>query len=164
MKLRKTISLLSVILLLSLVCSCATENSVPVEPVEDSNQATVGHTRLTTVLVTRDFGSQLVIEENVDFKEGLTAMDALQQVAEVETKYGGGFVDAINSIGPGNEESNGQKKDWLFYMNGISVKTGAEGYVLYEGDIEHWDFREWSFRQFIPAIIGEFPEPFLHGR
>jgi len=115
------------------------------------------------VVVTRNFGSQLLIEENVDFAEDMTAMDVLQQVAEVETKYGGGFVDAINGIGSSYEESNGQKKDWLFYINGISVRTGAEGYTLHEGDIQHWDFREWSFRQFIPAIIGDFPEPFVHG-
>ena len=40
---------------------------------------------------------------------------------------------------------------------------GALDYKLHDGDIQHWDFHDWSFHTFTPAIIGAFPEPFLHG-
>ena len=120
MKLLKIGSLLLVILMLSLLCSCSTENSLPVESAEDNNQVPADHTGLTTIVVTRDFGSQIIVEEKVALTEGVTAMDALQQVAEVKTKYDGGFVDAINGIGPGDEESNGQKKGLaLLYQRDI---------------------------------------------
>jgi len=53
--------------------------------------------------------------------------------------------------------------DWFIYINGIQSNTGALDYKLHDGDIQHWDFHDWSFHQFIPATVGGFPEPFLHG-
>jgi len=55
------------------------------------------------------------------------------------------------------------KMDWFIYINGIQSNTGALDYKLHDGDIQHWDFRNWSFHHFIPAIIGDFPEPFRYG-
>ena len=55
------------------------------------------------------------------------------------------------------------KEDWFCYVNGILSNVGALDYVLNPGDVEHWDFHDWSFQTFVPAIIGDFPEPFLSG-
>lgn len=109
------------------------------------------------VIVTRDFGNELLLNEVVTVDDGSTAMDALKQVAEVETAHGGGFVNAINGV----RSSAG--KDWFFYVNGILLNVGASGYILCQGGVEHWDFHDWGFYDFIPAIIGDFPEPFVHG-
>jgi hypothetical protein len=109
------------------------------------------------VIVTQDFGSELMLNESVIVDEGSNAMDALQKVATVETQYGGGFVKAINNV------ANEAHKDWFFYVNGMSANMGALDYELHNGDIEHWDFHDWSFHQFVPAIIGDFPQPFLGG-
>ncbi|MFC2045584.1 DUF4430 domain-containing protein [Chloroflexota bacterium] len=160
MNFKKLIPLLLIALLLTLIPSCSTEASLPLD---DTNPIPVDNTEQATVVVTRDFGSLLLVEENLAMESNMTALDALQQVTEVETKYGGGFIDSINDISSSNEGSNGEKKDWFFYINGLSVKTGAKEYTLHDGDVEYWDFRDWSFRQFIPALIGGFPEPFLHG-
>jgi hypothetical protein len=84
-------------------------------------------------------------------------------VACVETKYGGGFVSSIEGISSKYEGTEKEKEDWLFYINGISLGTGAASYLLQDGDSQHWDYHDWSFRQFVPAIIGDFPEPFVHG-
>ena len=35
--------------------------------------------------------------------------------------------------------------------------------MLQPGDIEQWDFRSWSYSQFVPAMIGSFPQPFVSG-
>ncbi len=95
-------------------------------------------------------------------RSGASALDALEEVAMVETKYGGGFVEAIDGVG--SQYSTGMgRRDWFFYMNGMSAKFGARDYVLCDGDVEHWDFRSWSFRSFVPAIVGDFPQPFLGG-
>jgi hypothetical protein len=118
---------------------------------------------LAKLVVTTDFGKSLVLEETVEIGDETSALAALQEVALVETKYGGGFVRSINGIDSEYEGASKQKNDWLFYINGISVRVGAAGYILQAQDVEHWDFRDWSFRQYVPAIIGDFPEPFVHG-
>ncbi len=43
------------------------------------------------------------------------------------------------------------------------ANTGALDYTLHPGDVEQWDFHNWSFHQSIPAITGSWPEPFTHG-
>ncbi len=148
----KLASLLGTLLLVTLLCACAGETPVP-----------AGSGTTVTVVVTRDSGRAVLLEETVRIEESSTALDALQQVAEVRTRYGGGFVDAINGISSQYGGGNRQKKDWLFYINGISASIGANDYILQEGDIEHWDFRDWSYQQYVPAIIGDFPQPFLSG-
>jgi len=118
-----------------------------------------GEPATVTVVVTRDFGKELILAEEVEIGEGSNAMTALQSVAEVETKYGGGFVKAIKGLS--SQEAN--HLDWFYYINGISLSLGAKDYALRDGDVEQWDLRDWSYRQFVPATIGAFPQPFLSG-
>jgi hypothetical protein len=122
-------------------------------PADNGGQSTA------TVVVTRDFGQELILAEEINIGDDTNAMTALKAVAEVETKYGGGFVKAIEGLS--SEESN--HLDWLYYINGISLSLGAKDYRLRDGDTEHWDLRDWSYLQFVPAIIGDFPQPFLSG-
>ncbi|MDD5591197.1 MAG: DUF4430 domain-containing protein [Dehalococcoidales bacterium] len=115
------------------------------------------------LVVTRDFGSEIMIEETVPIGKNTTAMEVLMAVAEVDTAYGGGFVNAINGLASDYTGSNESKGDWFIYFNGMSSKVGALDYTLFPGDVEHWDYRNWDFHQFVPAIVGDFPEPFMHG-
>lgn len=115
------------------------------------------------VVATRNFGQELIFDEVVEIEDGTCAMDALNQVADIETAYGGGFVNAINGIRSQYTGGRGAKEDWFLYVNGIQSNTGALDYELHDGDIQHWDFHDWSFHHFIPAIVGDFPEPFRHG-
>lgn len=134
-------------LLVIVLCGCQSGPSTEIE---------------VRVIVTQDFGNEPILDESVAVSEGASALEALQKVAAVETRYGGGFVEAINGL---RSQYSGSKvqKDWLFYVNGISANVGALDYKLCDGDVEHWDFHDWSFRAFIPAIISEFPQPFLGG-
>jgi len=115
------------------------------------------------LVVTRDFGKEVLLERTVEVAPDTSAMAALQKITNVETKYGGGFVSAINGIGSEYEEDSANKRDWFFYINGIQSNVGAQGYLLQNNDIEHWDFRDWSHQMFVPAIIGDFPQPFRSG-
>jgi len=115
------------------------------------------------VVTTQNFGQELMFDETLEVLPGTSAMAALIKVAEVETAYGGGFVNAINGVRSGSTGSQSMKTDWFFYVNGIQASIGALDYELHDGDIQHWDFRDWSFHHFIPAIVGDFPEPFRHG-
>lgn len=128
----------------------------PAPPPADTDN---GGQSKVTVVVTRDFGKELILEEAIELEPGTNAMTALQAVAGVETKYGGGFVESIKGLN--SQEAN--QLDWFYFINGISLSLGARDYALRDGDVEHWDLRNWSYRQFVPAIIGAFPQPFLSG-
>jgi hypothetical protein len=176
---RQVISLATITLLIALLCGCADsvseapgnnvasheDNPSPAEslpPQEEADSpADLGPS--AGIIVTRDFSGPAILTETVAIAEDTTALEGLKIVASVETEYGGGFVRSIEGISSkyGGEEK--AKEDWLFYINGISLSTGAGGYILQDGDSQHWDYHDWSFRQFIPAIIGDFPEPFVHG-
>jgi len=138
--------------LLTLLCAC------PTSPPE--KEAGVIRVR---VVATENFGQRLMFDKILEVMPDTSAMAALTRVAEVETAYGGGFVNAINGIRSRFTGTGGVKADWFFYVNGIQSSTGALDYKLNDGDIQHWDFHDWSLRHFIPAIVGDLPEPFAHG-
>ena len=117
-----------------------------------------GETSTVRVVATLDFGHELIFDSAPEVVPGTSAMAALEQVAEAETAYGGGFVKGINGV---SSKASGQ--DWFMYVNGIQTNVGASDYALSDGDVERWDFHSWRFRQFTPAIVADYPEPFLHG-
>jgi hypothetical protein len=161
-----TAVLTAVLLLIALLCACSTElaavepGSVAEIPTPDAEVNTDSTVR---IVATRDFGQELMFDERRELSPGSSAMAALQKVAEVETDYGGGFVDAIDGVHSGFTGSQKTKRDWFIYINGIQSNVGALDYTLQPGDVEHWDYHDWGFQQSIPAVIGDFPEPFRHG-
>jgi len=140
-------------LLVVVLCGCSAQISSPERHIEPAGTGVA--ISKATVVVTKDFGKEVLLKQTTGIEPGTTAMDALQMVAS--------FVSTISGVSSEYWSANRSKKDWFFYINGISANTGALDYVLYPGDIEHWDFHNWGFHQFVPAIIGDFPEPFLHG-
>ena len=48
-------------------------------------------------------------------------------------------------------------------MNGQEASVGAADRELRPGDVVQWDYRDWTATMSIPAIVGAYPEPFLHG-
>lgn len=153
MKLARLILLVPFILLITLQLSgCAIESA------KDTNESVT-----VRVVVTEDFGNELLLEQKFDVPAGSSAMSSLKQVAEVETSYGGGFVDSINGLSSGYTGRAGKKLDWFVYFNGIMSKTGALDYTIRSGDVQSWDYHDWNCRMFTPAVIGYYPEPFLHG-
>jgi hypothetical protein len=55
------------------------------------------------------------------------------------------------------------ERDWFYYVNGSEASVGAADYRLSPGDVAQWDFHDWRATQHVPAIVGAYPEPFLHG-
>ena len=86
------------------------------------------------VIVTQDFGNELMLDKSLLVSNGSSAMDALKQVAEVETAYDGGFVNAIRGV------RSSAREGWFIIVNGILSNTGACDYTLHSGDVERWDF------------------------
>jgi hypothetical protein len=111
--------------------------------------------------VTRDFGrTELGSARLESLREDQTVMRFLRSEFDVETRYGGRFVQAIDGLeggGPGGE------RDWFFWVNGVEGEVGAGEYELSDGDRIQWDYRDWGAAMRVPAIVGAFPEPFLNG-
>lgn len=115
-----------------------------------------------TLLVTRDFGSRQVGTADADpIPGGETVMRMLQRDFDVETRYGGGFVQSINGIAGGRED--GRPVDWFYFVNGILAEDGSAAHAVAPGDKIWWDHRDWGATQDIRAVVGAFPEPFRSG-
>ena len=71
-----------------------------------------------TLLVTRDRGAELLHDERVD--AGRTVLRALREVADVETRYGGRYVQSID----GTAGSLAQRRDWFYFVN-TSLDTNS---------------------------------------
>jgi Domain of unknown function (DUF4430) len=109
------------------------------------------------VWITRDRGASVLFTGRVP--AGITAMQALDRVAKVKTRYGGRFVQAIDGL----SGSLSAQRDWFYFVNGIEADRSAAEYRLHRGDLEWWDYRSWRNAMSVPVVIGAFPEPFLHG-
>jgi uncharacterized protein DUF4430 len=111
--------------------------------------------------VTRDFGERLLAEANFDkVREGDTVMRLLSSERKVKTRFGGGFVQSIDGLAG---HGSGGHEDWFYWVNGVEGDRGAADYDVSPGDFIQWDYRDWSETMRIPAIVGAYPEPFLHG-
>lgn len=113
-----------------------------------------------TLTVTRDYGADELVEATrEDPPESETVMRVLDSEAEIQTRYGGGFVQSIEGIS-GRTEA-GRTSDWFFYTNGVESSIGAAEAEVRGGDRIWWDYRDWTAAMRVPAVVGSWPEPFL---
>ena len=109
--------------------------------------------------VTRGFGDTPVRALSSKHVAGSeTVMRMLQRSFRVRTRFGGGFVQSID----GFTGSSGSV-DWFYYVNGIQAKQGAASTAVHKGDRIWWDLHDWRATDSVPAVVGSFPEPFVHG-
>lgn len=113
-----------------------------------------------TLTVTRDYGAEELLKvTREDPPESETVMRMLDSETEIETRYGGGFVQSIEGIS--GEAEGGRTSDWFFYMNGVESSIGAAETEVRGGDRIWWDHRDWTEAMRVPAVVGSWPEPFL---
>ena len=110
-----------------------------------------------SLVISEGFGAKVVRDERV--APGQSVLAALQGVAKVSTRYGGRFVQSID----GKEGSLDRGEDWLYFVNGVEADVGAAEWTLRDGDVAWWDFRRWRAYANVPAVVGAWPEPFVHG-
>jgi Domain of unknown function (DUF4430) len=111
--------------------------------------------------VTRDYGSRVMLQKTDSIHESDTVVRLLDRNADITTRYGGGFVQSIDGLAGG--QSGGRRSDWFFYVNGIESPIGSAQYDPSGGDRIWWDYRDWTAAMRVPAVIGSWPEPFVHG-
>jgi len=111
--------------------------------------------------VTRDFGATLLRSSAVArVRDGQTVMRLLEAKHAVETRYGGRFVESIDGL---SASARAGRRDWFYFVNGIEAGVGATERELAVGDVIQWDYHRWDAAMRIPAIVGAYPEPFVHG-
>lgn len=120
--------------------------------------ADVGSVELT---VTREYGAVPMLQRSVPAQESDTVMRVLEGEAEIETRYGGGFVHAIEGVA--ERQGGGDPYDWFFYMDGTESPVGAAEVELEGGERIWWDYRNWSATNHVPAVVGSWPAPFSDG-
>jgi hypothetical protein len=120
--------------------------------------ADVGSVELT---VTREFGTEPGLRRSLEARESDTVMRALEASAEVETRFGGGFVHSIDGVAEG--ERDGDPYDWFFFVDGVESPVGAAEVELERDERVWWDYRDWSATNHVPAVVGSWPAPFVSG-
>jgi len=121
--------------------------------------AEVGSVELT---VTRDYGAVPMLQRSVQARESDTVMRVLEGEAEIETRYGGGFVHAIDGLAEQQTGPDGPY-DWFFYVDGMESPIGAAEVPLEGEERIWWDYRDWSATNHVPAVVGSWPAPFADG-
>ena len=116
-----------------------------------------GEEGTATLWVTRDRGAELLLETEVE--AGQTLMRALDSQVDLETRYGGRYVQSIDGLAGSLE---GQR-DWFWFVNGYEGDRSASAYRLRDGDVAWLDYRAWEREGEARVVVGAFPEPFLHG-
>ncbi|HVW47687.1 MAG TPA: DUF4430 domain-containing protein [Solirubrobacterales bacterium] len=118
----------------------------------------VGSVDLT---VTRDFGATKLTEVSGEANESDTVLRFLEREAEIETRYGGGYVKSIDGVS--ESERGGHPYDWFFFVDGVLSPTGAAEVQLEGGAKIWWDLHNWSATEGSPAVVGSWPAPFTTG-
>ena len=112
-----------------------------------------------SVTVTRGFGAaQLGAASEARVPGSETVMRMLERSFKVQTRYGGGFVESI-----AGQAGSSPHLDWFYYVNGVQAPQGAASTAVHGGDRIWWDLHDWSATASVPAVVGSFPEPFVHG-
>ena len=107
--------------------------------------------------VTRDRGAELLVDAEV--AAGQTLLRALAAEADVETRYGGRFIQSVNGLAG----SLSEQRDWFWFVNGYEGDRSAASYRLRDGDVAWLDYRAWEREGESRVVVGAFPEPFVHG-
>ncbi|RKD21426.1 protein of unknown function [Caminicella sporogenes DSM 14501] len=118
------------------------------------------------LIVTRDYGHKTIFCKNVGLVKDEVGMEVLFRNLDIQTAYGGGFVNAINGIESKFTFYTGKdrkKMDWFYWVNGILAPVGVAEYRPQPNDEIWWDYHDWSITMFIPAVIGSYPHPFING-
>ncbi len=111
--------------------------------------------------VTRDYGLAEIASATEDgIPESQTVLRFLEEEADTATRYGGRFVSSIEGL---EAETGDRRLDWFFYVNGVESPVGAADVEVREGDRIWWDYRDWTDAMRVPAVVGSWPEPFVHG-
>ncbi len=118
-----------------------------------------GITSNVTLVLTRDYGREVLGLESFSPSSGLTAMEMIRNVTEIETRYGGLFLSG--AYGLKSNRSGGM--DWFFYVNGYHMDRGLASYQPVEGDVVQVDYHYWGSYGASPGFLSGYPSRLAYG-
>ena len=114
-----------------------------------------------SLTVTDGFGKRVVVlKDDMKTHGEDTVMRLLERNAKVTTRFSGGFVQSVNGLGG---QTGSTPVDWFFFVNGSEGSKGSASVRVHAGDQVWWDRHDWGAAMDVPAVVGSYPEPFLHG-
>ncbi|PWK13779.1 DUF4430 domain-containing protein [Tumebacillus permanentifrigoris] len=117
--------------------------------------------------VTEYFGSNGIFKQGVSYSAEQSLLDTMRDHLEIETAYGGGYVNSINGTKSGYTDKSfftRKKRDWFYYVNGSIGKVGADAIKPKSGDAVWWDYHDWSGDgSSTPHVVASYPHPFTTG-
>lgn len=137
---KKLIIILLMLLTFFIITICETEEGQPTESLNKNENI--------SILISKNFGKEVMSSKIVKFTEGKTVMDILAENYDVETAYSGAFVTSINGIISHTKAGANSGFDWFYFVNGVETNIGANEYLIKKGDEIWWDFREWDMESF----------------
>lgn len=155
-KVKRIFFILLVVVLSALASGCQSGNETETRQADKIENV--------RVLITSDFGKAILKDEELKYNANYSVLDYLENISEVETAYGGGFVNGIDGLRSGfTNQKNKVKKDWFFYANGIFSHLGALDYYPSPGEIVQWDYHLWEKSSSSSTLLSGFTEVFHSG-
>ncbi|MEF2291846.1 MULTISPECIES: DUF4430 domain-containing protein [Virgibacillus] len=135
----------SFLVAIALLVGCGNDDSGTTAPSSNQpseNQVTQEEQAAETVLITisKDDGAEYLHEKEVPIEEGDTLMDVMEENFYVETEQNGEFITSIERL----SAKEGEKKGWIYTVNGEMPNVGAAEYELKPGDKVVFDFQAWE--------------------
>ncbi|NBJ70460.1 MULTISPECIES: DUF4430 domain-containing protein [Clostridia] len=95
-----------------------------------------------TVLITisKDDGAEYLHEKEIPIEEGAILMNVMEENFYIETEQNGEFITSIERL----SAKDGEKKGWIYTVNGEMPNVGAAEYKLKPGDKVVFDFQAWE--------------------
>lgn len=135
----------SFLIAIALLVGCGNDDSGTTAPSSNQpseNQVTQEEQAAETVLITisKDDGAEYLHEKEIPIEEGDTLMDVMEENFYVETEQNGEFITSIERL----SAKEGEKKGWIYTVNGEMPNVGAAEYELKPGDKVVFDFQAWE--------------------
>ncbi|WP_432663280.1 DUF4430 domain-containing protein [Wukongibacter baidiensis] len=128
------------------------------------SEETVLENAKVNVIISKNFGDEELTSKEISVLEESSVMEVMEGNFDIETAYGGGFINGIDGLKSGFTGVKDKKKvDWFYYVNGIVAEVGANEYYLGPNDLVIWDYHDWSKSIYLSSIIGAYPLNFING-
>jgi hypothetical protein len=113
------------------------------------------------LVVSRDFGAEVLRDVVVPAGDKSDALRVLAENAEVDTGYGGQFVNGIDGLESSfGGVSSADAADWFYWVDGVLGDVGAADWKLTGGETVWWDYHRWADAMILPLALHAFPRPF----
>lgn len=135
----------AILVAVGLLASCGAGGEDSAQTNNQSEETTTSETKSeqkeekVIITISMDNGSEYINEKKIAIEEGTTLMKVMKENFHLETDFNGGFITSIDGVAP----KEGEKKAWMFKVNGEMPNVGAKEYKLSPGDKVTFDLHAY---------------------